>query len=48
MSGLVIMLDTLKREEIEMIPMEACNGTMYKIGTILLPGKYVKATEQID
>jgi hypothetical protein len=48
MSGLVIMLDALRREEIEMIPIEACNGTLYKIGTLLLPGKYVKASEQID
>ncbi len=37
------MLDALRRENIQIIPYEACNGTIYKIGTLLLPGKFLKS-----
>lgn len=47
-SGRVILLDKLREDGIKMLPCEADNGTLYKIGAALLPGKYVKEQSEID
>mmetsp|Transcript_56209 Transcript_56209/g.137843 ORF Transcript_56209/g.137843 Transcript_56209/m.137843 type:complete len:211 (-) Transcript_56209:565-1197(-) len=48
LSGRVILLDKLRESRIQILPFEACNGTMYKIGAILVPGKFVKEQSDID
>lgn len=48
LSGRVILLEKMREAGVEFLPYCADNGTVYKIRTTLMPGKFVKEEGHMD